>query len=110
MPVHPAFQPIVALIAGILILIMPRLLNYVVPEGGQTSGNAPGTSGETTYNAVTGRELNDSHATVLVSGQPGEELDEVGGERVIQGIPRFLESQQFLVELERPVHRADCQT
>ena len=30
MPVHPAFQPIVALIAGILILIMPRLLNYVV--------------------------------------------------------------------------------
>ena len=30
MPVHPAFQPIVALTAGILILIMPRLLNYVV--------------------------------------------------------------------------------
>ena len=30
MPFHPAFQPIVALIAGILILIMPRLLNYVV--------------------------------------------------------------------------------
>jgi hypothetical protein len=30
MSVHPAFQPIVALIAGILILIMPRLLNYVV--------------------------------------------------------------------------------
>jgi Protein of unknown function (DUF3096) len=30
MPVHPAFQPIVALIAGLLILIMPRLLNYVV--------------------------------------------------------------------------------
>jgi Protein of unknown function (DUF3096) len=30
MPLHPAFQPIVALIAGILILIMPRLLNYVV--------------------------------------------------------------------------------
>src|SRR5919109_5042901 len=30
MPVHPAFQPVVALIAGILILIMPRLLNYVV--------------------------------------------------------------------------------
>jgi DUF3096 family protein len=24
------FQPIVALIAGILILIMPRLLNYIV--------------------------------------------------------------------------------
>jgi hypothetical protein len=30
MPFHPAFQPVVALIAGILILIMPRLLNYVV--------------------------------------------------------------------------------
>jgi hypothetical protein len=30
MLVHPTFQPIVALIAGILILIMPRLLNYVV--------------------------------------------------------------------------------
>jgi hypothetical protein len=30
MPFHPTFQPIVALIAGILILIMPRLLNYVV--------------------------------------------------------------------------------
>jgi hypothetical protein len=30
MPLHPAFEPIVALIAGILILIMPRLLNYVV--------------------------------------------------------------------------------
>ena len=30
MPFHPAFQPLVALIAGILILIMPRLLNYVV--------------------------------------------------------------------------------
>jgi hypothetical protein len=30
MPIHPAFQPIVALIAGILILIMPRLLNYIV--------------------------------------------------------------------------------
>ena len=30
MPVDPAFQPLVALIAGILILIMPRLLNYVV--------------------------------------------------------------------------------
>jgi hypothetical protein len=30
MPIHPAFEPIVALIAGILILIMPRLLNYVV--------------------------------------------------------------------------------
>jgi hypothetical protein len=30
MPIHPAFQPIVALIAGILILMIPRLLNYVV--------------------------------------------------------------------------------
>jgi Protein of unknown function (DUF3096) len=30
MPIHPAFQPIVALVAGILILMMPRLLNYVV--------------------------------------------------------------------------------
>jgi hypothetical protein len=30
MPIHPAFQPLVALIAGILILVMPRLLNYIV--------------------------------------------------------------------------------
>jgi hypothetical protein len=30
MLIHPAFQPVVALIAGILILLMPRLLNYVV--------------------------------------------------------------------------------
>ena len=30
MPIHPAFEPLVSLIAGILILIMPRLLNYVV--------------------------------------------------------------------------------
>ena len=30
MPLHPAFEPIVALIAGILILLMPRLLNSVV--------------------------------------------------------------------------------
>jgi Protein of unknown function (DUF3096) len=30
MPVNPLYEPIVALIAGILILIMPRLLNYVV--------------------------------------------------------------------------------
>ena len=30
MNVHLTFQPLVALIAGILILIMPRLLNYVV--------------------------------------------------------------------------------
>ena len=27
---HPVFTPIVSLIAGILILIYPRLLNYVV--------------------------------------------------------------------------------
>jgi hypothetical protein len=27
---HPALQPIIALIAGILILIFPRLLNYIV--------------------------------------------------------------------------------
>ncbi len=27
---HVHFQPLVALIAGILILIMPRLLNFVV--------------------------------------------------------------------------------
>jgi hypothetical protein len=30
MPMHPAFQPVVALVAGILILMMPRLLNYIV--------------------------------------------------------------------------------
>jgi hypothetical protein len=30
MSVHVALQPLIALIAGILILIMPRLLNYVV--------------------------------------------------------------------------------
>ena len=30
MPLHPAFEPVVALIAGILIFIMPRLLNYIV--------------------------------------------------------------------------------
>ena len=30
MPLHPAFGPVAALIAGILILIMPRLLNYIV--------------------------------------------------------------------------------
>jgi hypothetical protein len=30
MPIHPAFGPVVALIAGILILMMPRLLNYIV--------------------------------------------------------------------------------
>ena len=27
---HAAIQPLIALLAGILILIMPRLLNYVV--------------------------------------------------------------------------------
>jgi hypothetical protein len=30
MNVHLALQPLIALIAGILILIVPRLLNYVV--------------------------------------------------------------------------------
>jgi hypothetical protein len=30
MNIHTTFQPLVALIAGILILIIPRLLNYVV--------------------------------------------------------------------------------
>ena len=30
MNLHVATQPLIALIAGILILIMPRLLNYVV--------------------------------------------------------------------------------
>lgn len=30
MNVHVALQPLIALIAGILILIIPRLLNYVV--------------------------------------------------------------------------------
>jgi DUF3096 family protein len=30
MPLHPAFGPVAALIAGILILLMPRLLNYIV--------------------------------------------------------------------------------
>jgi hypothetical protein len=30
MLIHAAFQPIVALIAGILILMIPRLLNYIV--------------------------------------------------------------------------------
>lgn len=30
MTVHLAVQPVAALIAGILILIMPRLLNYIV--------------------------------------------------------------------------------
>jgi hypothetical protein len=30
MTFHVALQPLVALLAGILILVMPRLLNYVV--------------------------------------------------------------------------------
>ena len=30
MSVHVALQPLIALIAGILILLVPRLLNYVV--------------------------------------------------------------------------------
>jgi hypothetical protein len=30
MMVHVALQPILALIAGILILLMPRMLNYIV--------------------------------------------------------------------------------
>ena len=30
MNVHISLQPLIALIAGILILIMPRLLNYIV--------------------------------------------------------------------------------
>jgi hypothetical protein len=30
MMMHFALQPIIALIAGILILIVPRLLNYIV--------------------------------------------------------------------------------
>ena len=30
MHIHVALQPIIALVAGILILIRPRLLNYIV--------------------------------------------------------------------------------
>jgi len=30
MNIHLTFEPLIALIAGILILIVPRLLNYVV--------------------------------------------------------------------------------
>jgi hypothetical protein len=30
MVIHPSFLPLVALIAGILILIIPRILNYIV--------------------------------------------------------------------------------
>jgi len=29
-PIHPAAAPLIALIAGILILIVPRVLNYVI--------------------------------------------------------------------------------
>jgi len=28
--IHPAVAPLIALIAGILILLMPRILNYVI--------------------------------------------------------------------------------
>ncbi|HXD51611.1 MAG TPA: DUF3096 domain-containing protein [Burkholderiales bacterium] len=30
MSIHPATAPLIALLAGILILFMPRLLNYIV--------------------------------------------------------------------------------
>jgi hypothetical protein len=30
MEMHVAIQPLIALVAGILILIMPRILNYVI--------------------------------------------------------------------------------
>ncbi len=30
MVVHPIFGPVIALIAGILILIFPQILNYIV--------------------------------------------------------------------------------
>lgn len=30
MNLHIAFQPLVSLIAGVLILLMPKLLNYIV--------------------------------------------------------------------------------
>ncbi|MEW5802991.1 MAG: DUF3096 domain-containing protein [bacterium] len=30
MTVHPAFQPLIALIAGVLILIRPGLLSYII--------------------------------------------------------------------------------
>lgn len=30
MTLHLALQPVVAIIAGVLILLMPRLLNYIV--------------------------------------------------------------------------------
>jgi hypothetical protein len=28
--IHPAVAPLIALIAGVLILLMPRILNYVI--------------------------------------------------------------------------------
>jgi hypothetical protein len=30
MEMHVAIQPLIALVAGILVLIMPRILNYVI--------------------------------------------------------------------------------
>lgn len=30
MTMHLALQPVVAIVAGVLILLMPRLLNYIV--------------------------------------------------------------------------------
>jgi len=30
MNIHPAFQPLIALIAGILILVRPALLSYII--------------------------------------------------------------------------------
>ena len=30
MTIHPSLTPLISLIAGILILVMPRLLNYIV--------------------------------------------------------------------------------
>lgn len=30
MTLHLALQPVVAIVAGVLILLMPRLLNYIV--------------------------------------------------------------------------------
>ena len=30
MSIHPATAPLIALVAGVLILFMPRLLNYVI--------------------------------------------------------------------------------
>jgi Protein of unknown function (DUF3096) len=30
LPIHPAVAPLIALIAGIVILLVPRVLNYVI--------------------------------------------------------------------------------